>query len=182
MSTILVWFYSTYLGGLYFEFLLWLDRRNSNPTKLLSPKEMAQIIRESNKTFDGVSRIKAKVATLVTSNSKEEYERVLSEIEDLMNLADWEIGANTQQGQFAELLKNIYVKHGNRDIVTNTDKAKMIEGRIQDMHELWADKEKRKLLRDIRKAGQEGDNHLLNKLQTELRTKYGRPKRSSRLN
>ena len=172
MNKLINWFYTTALGGLYFEFLLWLDRRNDRPTRFLSPKEMAQIIRESNKTYDGVAKIKNKVNSLVQSRSTEEYHKILCEIEDLAGLAYND--ENSDQAKFTELLRNMYVKHKTHDIVTVTDRAKMIDQRIQDTKEMWDHQAKRQLLRDIRKAGEAGDTQLLNKLQMEFKNKYGR--------
>lgn len=171
MNRLLTWFFSTSLGGLYFEFLLWLDRKRSNPTKYLTPKEMAQIVRESNKTYDGVSKVKKKIKELVNSKSSEEYHKILCEIEDLTKLATYEEG--TSQAQFSKLLRSTYDLK-NKDIITHTDKAKMIDKRIQDMRELWDDKNKRQLLRGIRQARKEGNTELADKLQTEFNNKYGR--------
>ena len=172
MNKLLTWFFSTSLGGLYFELLLWIDRKKSNPTKYLTPKEMAQIVRESNKTYEGVSKVKKKVNELINSRSSEEYHKALSELEDLTKLSTHE--ENSSQARFSKLLRSTYDLAKNRDIITHTDKAKMIDKRIQDMRELWDDKNKRQLLRGIRQARIEGNTQLADKLQTEFNNKYGR--------
>lgn len=165
------WFYGTYLGGLYFEFLLWLDRRNK-PSKLLTPKEMAQIVRESNKTYDGVSELKSKVRSLVESNTSEEYHKTMCEIEDMMSLSYGD--PNSDKAKFASLLRNTYDLKKIVDIENNTERAKMVDKRIEDMHELHNHIAKRNLLREIRSARVEGNSEQANKLEQEFLTTYGR--------
>jgi pyruvate/2-oxoglutarate/acetoin dehydrogenase E1 component len=177
MNKILNLFYGTYLGGLYFDFLLWLDRKsNKKAIKYLTPKEMATIVKESNKIHTGVAIIKQKVNSLVNSKSREEYHEILCEIEDLTTLSHRN---NTSEvAKFSKMLRDTYVKKGNKDITTHTEMAKMIDQRIEDIKELWEHQAKRQLLRDIRKAGAASDTQLLNKLQLEYKSKYGRSKRN----
>ena len=166
------WLYSTYLGSLYLEFLLWLDsKKTKTPTKFLTPKEIAQVIRSYNLVSEGVTKMKYAINDLVNSKSKEEYNNILYQIENMLTFADEE--ANTDKAQLVYSLKEIYTKKGNKDIITATDRAKMIDQRINDMKELCDDKAKRQLLRDIRKAGEAKNTQLLSKLQTEFKTKYG---------
>jgi hypothetical protein len=134
---------------------------------------MAQIIRESSQITDGVILMKQKVNKLVRAKSKEEYQKTLEEIEDLVPYSEEEIG--TDRAKFAEILREMYVKKGSKDIVTATDKAKMIDQRIQDMHELHAHINKRNLLREIRSARNQGNATQANKLEQEFMIKYGRP-------
>jgi len=170
-NSILNWFYTTYVGGLYFDLLLWIDRRTDRPTKFLTPKEMAQITRESSQLTEGVILIKNKINKLVVSKSKEEYNKVLSEIEDMVSHADYE--RNSDKAKFAHILRQIYVKKGT-DIVTMTDRAKMIDQRIQDMGELHSHIIKRNMLRAIRSARTEGNLNEANKLEQEFLKIYGR--------
>jgi hypothetical protein len=167
------WFYSTYVGGLYFELLLWVDRKTDNSTRYLTPKEMAQIIRESSQITDGVILMKQKINQLIRVKSKEEYQKTLEEIEDLVPYSEQEAG--TDRAKFTEILREMYVKKGSKDIVTSTDKAKMIDQRIQDMHELHDHINKRNLLREIRLARNQGDVKQANRLEQEFMLKYGRP-------
>lgn len=89
MNKLVNWFYSTWLGGLYFELLLWLDRRNEKKQlRYLTPKEMAQIVRQYSILGEGVKEIKSKVNTLIQSRNKEEYDKVLKEIDDMVVLAE----------------------------------------------------------------------------------------------
>lgn len=175
-NTLLNWFYGTYFGGLYFEFLLWLDRHLDKPTRYLTPKEMATIVKESSKINDGVLLIKNKVNSLVHTRSKEEYHRVLSEIVDLTDLAEQQ---NPEVARFNNMLRQFYVKKGSKDINNHTELAKAIEQRIQDTKELWEHQEKRNLLRNIRKASISGDDQALKKLQEEFNNKYGKSNRRS---
>lgn len=172
-NIILNWLYGTVVGGLYFEFLLWLDRKmNKTPTRYLTPKEVAQINREYSKVAEGVVLMKNKVNSLLVSKSKEEYKKVLEEINDLVSYAEEKY--DSPKAEFARILQNIYVKKGTKDINTHTEMAKMIDKRIQDTKEMWDHQAKRQLLRDIRKAGEAGDLELVSKLQTEFKLKYGR--------
>lgn len=173
-NNLLVLFYGTKLGGLIFEFLLWLDRRSDRPTKYLTPKEMAQIVREYSKVYEGVDQIKRKVKQLVQANSKEEYQRVLQEITDLVNLASYEEEMNTPRAQFVDYLRQVQVKKGTQDIVTATDMAKMIDQRIEHTYAVQQDKLKRQLLREIRKERNLGNAEKVRELEQEYIKKYGR--------
>jgi uncharacterized protein (UPF0264 family) len=171
-DSILSWFYTTYVGGLYFDLLLWVDRRFNTTTRYLTPKEMAQIVRESSQVTEGVNIIKQKVNKLVASKSKEEYDKVLSEIDNMVSYAEREW--NSDRAKFADILRQVHVKKGNIDIVTDTDKAKMVDQRIQDMYQLHDHIDKRNLLRGIRSARSQGDTNKACKLEQEFLKKYGR--------
>jgi len=173
-NSLLIWFYSTYLGGLYFEFLLWVDRKTDRSTKYLTPKEMAAIVRESSQIAQGVTLMKRKINELIQTKSKEEYQKVLAEIEDLVPLSEQNESFLSEKAKFAGILRDIYVKKGNQDIVTSTDRAKMIEGRIEDMKELHRHIAKRNLLREIRSARHSGDISKATKLEQEFYKSYGR--------
>jgi hypothetical protein len=173
-SSLCSWFYTTYVGGLYFEFLLWIDRRTDRPSKYLTPKEMAAIVRESSQIAQGVTLMKRKVNELIQTKSKEEYKKILKEIEDLIPLSEQDENSQSDRAKFASILRDIYVKKGDRDIVTSTDKAKMIENRIKDMKELHDHIAKRNLLREIRSARNSGDVSKAAKLEQEFYKSYGR--------
>jgi hypothetical protein len=171
VSKITNWFYTTWLGDLYFRFLLWRDEQNErNKIKYLTPKEMAQVIRQYSILGEGVKEMKSKVNTLIQSKNKDEYDRVLKEIEDMVTLAERE--ANDPKSQFVHFLKS-GMDLSNSDIKSVTDRAKMVDKRINHMYELQSDKVKRQLLRDIRKAEQDGNEELVVKLKTEFKDKYG---------
>lgn len=171
-------FYGTFLGGLYFEFLLWLDRRSDKSLKYLTPKEMSQIVKESSKLYEGVQVVKSKVNQLVNSRTKEEYHKILCEIEDLTKLTYNE--NNSERAKFSLMLREAYVKKRDKDVVSHTDMAKMIDQRIQDHSEMWYANEKRSLMRNIRQANQSGDKELAEKLVVEYNNKYGRSKSRTR--
>lgn len=170
MNNILRWFYSSKIGGLYFEFLLWLDRKTSKP-RYMTPGAIAQVVRESHKISEGIKQVKNKVNALTQTRTKDEYNKVLGELEDLMQLAEYD--KNSDRAAFIALLKSM--DNGKIvDVETNTEKAKMIERRINDHKELWAHKEKRDLIRKIRQAKSSGDINLVKKLGKEFEEKYGR--------
>lgn len=178
MKKVFGWFYGTALGGLYFQLLLWVDRKIDKPSKYLTPKEMAQIVKQYSLINDGVNEVKKKVNKLINSNSKEEYHLTLSEIEDMMNLAQRD--NDSPQANFSKILRDVYIKKSNQDIVTHTDMAKMIDQRIEDHKEMWEHQQKRQLMREIRKAELSGDKQSLEKLRTEFKSKYGRSNSGSR--
>lgn len=165
------WFCGTFLGGLFFEFLLWLDRRKERK-HFLNYKEVAQIIREYSLLDEGMKQIKTKVNSLIVTKSADEYNKLLLEIEDMVTLAERD--TNHPKSQLADLLRDMYTKKGNQDIVTLTDRAKMVDQRIQDMYELQNHVAKRQLLREIRKLRTEGNNEKADELKKEYDTKYGR--------
>lgn len=172
MNRIFSWFYGTYLGGLYFSLLLWIDRKKSRPSKYLTPKEMAQVVRQYSLLNEGVNQVKGKVNKLINSRSKEEYHLTLSEIEDMINLAERD--TDSIEAKFSKALREVYIKKSSQDVVTHTDMAKMIDQRIEDHREMWDHQQKRQLMRDIRKAEKQGDQELIKKLKTEFEIKYGR--------
>lgn len=165
------WFYSTWFGDLYFRFLLWKDEQEQkNSIRYLTPKEMAQVIRQYSILGEGVKEMKIKVNSLICSKNKEEYDKVLKQIEDMVTLAERD--NNDPKAQFANFLRS-KMDLSNSDIKTTTDRAKMVNKRINDMYELQDDKLKRKLLRDIRKAEQSNDEKLVEELKTKFKEKYG---------
>lgn len=166
LNKIGVWLLSSPIGNLYFEFLLWLDRRQSK--QYLNAKEVAQIIREYSLLGEGVKELKFKINSLTKSKDSVEYNNVLSEIEDLISLT--KAPEDSPKSAMAKVLRDIAVKKGDRDINSVTDHAKMIEKRIQDMYELQEHKVQRNLLRQIRKAKQEGNTKLVEELEKEWNT------------
>lgn len=167
------WFYGTWLGGKYLELLLWLDEVNStDDIRYLTPKEMAQIIRESSKISEGTVLMKQNINKLVASKDKNEYHKVLSEIDELIQFAQGD--DKSVQGHFAAIARQMYVKKGSQDIVTATDRAKMIDQRIQDMYELQEQRARQGMWRQIRKLRTEGKLIEADKLQEEWMKKYGR--------
>lgn len=172
MNKLINWFYTTRLGGLYFDFLLWSDRRKERKQlRYLTPKEIAQVVRQYSLIGEGVKEVKSKVHTLVQSRTKEEYEKTLSEINDIVLLA--ERAENAPQSQVTNFLKS-NMDFSNSDIKSTTDRAKMVEKRIGDMYELQEDRLKRAALRAIRTANKQGNTELASKLQEEWMNKYGR--------
>lgn len=166
------WVYSTWIGDLYLSFLIWKDAKIDSGPRFLTPGEAAQIIREYSLLTQGVTKAKKTVNALVASKSKEEYHRVLSELNNMIDLSDYDDN-DVSRRQFGNVIREISVKKGNQDIVTPQDKLNMIHQRIEDYKELHAHQAKRNLMRQLRKARQENNQELAKQLETELREKYG---------
>lgn len=169
---LLNWMWSTWIGDLYLRLLIWKDSQSQSGPRYLTPGEAATIVREYSMLTQGVTKAKQTVNALVTSRSKSEYHRVLSELENMIDLSDY--GNNdAARRQFGNVIREISVKKGNQDIVTPQDKLNMIHQRIDDYKELHAHQAKRNLLRQLRKAKQENNEELVKQLETELQVKYG---------
>lgn len=165
MNRILNYVYSTRLGSLYLEFLLWLDRRKDRKSvKYMSPNQTAQVVRKVEKISMGVRQIKKKVTAAGLGNS-------LYKDADLIKYAQYE--DETDQAALAQTLRELHVKK-DKDISTATERARMIDDRIQDMYQLQDHKVKRNMLRNIRQLRQAGDIDQALKLEEEFQTKYGR--------
>lgn len=172
------WYYSTTLGGLHLEFLLWWDRKNDKPN-YLSYREAQQIIRQYSLLDRGVTEMKQKVNLLVRAKSKEEYHAKLSEFDNLIDLAERD--PDSAEGKFAALLKQSVVRKNNlgheQDVITATDRAHMIDKKIQAVKELQEHKAMRDMLRNIRNLRTEGKNKEADILFKEWQIKYGKTKR-----
>lgn len=176
-SELVNWYYSTALGGLHLEFLLWWDQKNEKPS-YLSYREAQQIIRQYSLLDRGVTEVKQKVNSLVRARSKEEYHSKLSEISNLVDLAQRD--PNSAEGKFAELLKQTVVRKNSlgqeQDVITATDRARMINTKIKAVQELQEHKIMREMLRKIRNLRTEGNNETADLLFKEWQEKYGKSK------
>lgn len=141
-------FYKSFLGAWYLEVLIFIDKLKGNKVKL-TPGEISQIVREYSQLAEGVKTIKNRVNNLITARNKEEYDKVLREVEDLVLQA----GYDKNHPKF-KIINSLREKMdlSNKDIKNDTDYAKMIEKRIADYKELHQHIEKRKALREARKA------------------------------
>lgn len=168
-------FYTTYLGELYFRFLLWQDhRRFVKKIKYLSHNGQQILLNRTTEMYrQGITKIKNKVNNLVAIKSAEEYDKALKGIEDLVGLATNE---GDKWSDSLDIIYNSYVRKG-ADIKNDTDMAKMVEERIQHRQEFWKFQEQKELHRKIRKAKQDKDIQLAKKLEEEFQEKYGRSKR-----
>lgn len=165
-------FYATFLGGLYLEFLLWLDGTRDDK-KYLTPKQMAQIVRESSKLAEGTLAIKTKVNALLSSKTKGEYELRLSEIQDLLPLSEYQ-DVNSSRATYVKFLRSIGDTTKIVDVENATDRAKMIDKKIEAVYELQDYNAKRQLAKTIKKHIQEGNQEEADKLKQEFKRKYGR--------
>lgn len=161
MSKISNWFYGTTVGGWYFELLLWLDRKQTRANlKQLTPGEISTVVQQKSLIADGVSAIGRKVNKIKNLNT-----------EDLVPLAAYD--TTSSRFQVVETLKS-RMDLSNVDIKNDTDKAKMIDKRIQDMNDLQAYTIRRNLVKDIRAARRAGEHARLKELEQEFKQKYGR--------
>jgi len=166
------WLWSTWIGDLYFRYLVWADAKADKLPKFMTPKEMATIIKEHSLLAEGVTAVKGKVNELVSEKTATEYHRVLSSVDNMVELAKNE--KDDGRSMMAQVVHEIAVKKGNRDIVTPQDKLNMIHQRIEDYKELHAHIEKRNLYRALRKAANEGDKAKVAELQKTIQEKYGK--------
>jgi hypothetical protein len=171
MNKIVHWFYSTWLGGKYLEFLLWKDEANGNKLDI-TPQEVQQIIIEAQQMLyrEGISNIKKRVNSIVNARTKEEYDQKLKELEDLIPLA---VKEDDKLRDMRKALNSIYVKKG-KDVKNSTDFARMIDTKIEYTKQLWKHREKRELLRSIRKAKVAGEVKRAEELEKEFFEKYVR--------
>ena len=166
------WLWSTWIGDLYFKYLIWIDAKADKLPRYLSPKELATIVKEHSMLYEGVAQVKRKVNSLITTRTSSEYNRVLSSVDNLVDLAKNE--KDDGKAVLAAITHEIAVKKGNRDIVTPQDKLNMINQRIEDYKELHAHIEKRNLYRALRKAATAGDKEKVAELQKTIQEKYGK--------
>lgn len=159
-------FYTSYLGNLYFNFLIWWDYYKSKRKPIGYSSSAHRIVISATKAAyeQGLRQVKTKVvqaAQAVDGN----YDKALHQIGDVIQLSE------KDHKPEIEILKKMHVKNG-QDVKNDTDKAKMIDQRIQDYKELHRFKEERLILRQIRKAKTEGNLELADKLTKEWQDKY----------
>jgi hypothetical protein len=138
-------FYRSFLGGLYMEVLLFLDRRSDKQRRHLTPGEVSQIIREHSLLYEGVKVVKRNINSLVTKEKN--LNRVLTEAGDLT------LQATDNTSSKAQVINSIRssLDFSNKDIKNDTDYAKMLDKRIRDYDELHSHINKRNALREARK-------------------------------
>lgn len=97
-------------------------------------------------------------------------EKVLRQAEDkILELARKE---SKQETEARKLRESVYIRQG-QDIKTEKDKEDMINNRITHYYALQNANQKRKLIRECRKAYKEGNIELHLKLKRELEKYYG---------
>jgi len=167
-------FYTSFLGNIYFNILLWYDNfiERRQRRKNLPNFTTKQIIKQTNQMYYdiGIKQIKTKINTLTKTATKEEYERVLSELKELLSLAAL---APEDKQELSDILYKVAVKKG-KDINNDIELAKMVNTRISHFNELQQHKIKRELNKRIRIAYKAGDVNLANDLIQEFKSKYGR--------
>lgn len=161
------WFYTTWLGNLYFEFLLWYDRTFNKHEISDGWNPNATIQRQNSLYTEGILKMKRGINKRLKSRTTEDYRKELPNHANLIALAENELDP------VKETLKKAWVFKG-KDIKNDVEMAKMIEKRIDDYKELWHHKKSRELLRAIRKAKVAKDLDLAVKLEKEWRALNGR--------
>lgn len=165
-------FYTSIFGEFYLNILLWNDDRKlkkkrrqfilvNNPVILKSSSQM--------RYDESTTLIKKKIKEISNSESKEDLENTLKNINNLIKFAE------KDHNESIKILKDVYV-YKDKDIKNDTDKAKMLKIRIKHYDELKKGKEKRNLNRNIRMAAKKGDKIRVEKLMKEWKEKYGRSK------
>lgn len=176
-ANLVEWFYRTKLGNWYLGFLLWVDK-NNEPERVVPKHEVNQLMITAQQFAykEGIRNIKKHVNSLVKAKTKDEYQAVLSQIEDLMRYAKSE---SEEKAKLTQALYNAWVFTGGRDIKNPTERAKMIDKRIKDYKELQEHTNKRKLIRQIRQARKEGDEAKAKELEKKWKEKYGKNSRGN---
>lgn len=168
-------FYNSRIGGLYLEVLLWWDYRfgPDAPFRASPDFTVAQIVRNAQMIAytRGMKNLKSKINDLAFTKDKEEYNKVLQEVQNLVALAE---ETDPSKIKRSELLKNMYVYKGGKDIRNDTEKAKMIQQRIRDFKQLQNHKASRQILREIRQLKKNGKDKEAKELEKEWSTKHGR--------
>jgi len=164
--------YTSKLGGWYFELLLWLDRRKQiSETKALLNEPTMEINRSKENYDKAVDKLNETVLTKAQATGKSYNEILLGYGENLIDT----MSHSTQHRQDrANLIKKFAVKQGDKDVVNDLDKARMIQSRIEDYDILREANAKRKLRRELRAAYAEGNAELVSSLESKLKGKYGR--------
>lgn len=155
LQTLLV---NSWFGSLYLNYLIWRQTKENMQKyeTAIGSKPVNQIIREYNLIAQGVSKVKRTVNNLIGKREAQEYHKVLSTIDNMVDLAQHEEGSG--QSELAKITRQIAVKKGNVDIATPQEKLSMINKRIDDMKELHEHIEKRNKLRQLRKERKNGTN------------------------
>lgn len=170
MKTIYFWLYSKYLN-----FLLWWDSNvTSKQNRYINPHTQA-IVQQAQqmKLAEGVNNIKYNVNKLVKSRTEEEYKRVLDELKDLTELAKDD---NIDKEKMFQALRKAY-DFSNKDIKSQTDKAKMVKKRVSDYNELKRHKLSRELIRKARAERQKGNFEKAQEIEEEWRKNFQQVKK-----
>lgn len=122
---------------------------------------------KEQKYYAGMLNLKQEIKRRAKDGNLEE---VLRQAEDkILELARKE---SKQETEARKLRESVYIRQG-QDIKTEKDKEDMIDTRIAHYYELQTVNQKRKLIRECRKAYKEGNIELHLKLKRELEKYYG---------
>lgn len=141
------WFLTSIFGLWYFSIILWLDKQKFKRELRNRPNNFAhKIAYNATKAAynEGINKVKGEIAKLIKSRSKEEYESALTNINELLSLAQNEHRAEI------EALKTVYLYKG-KDVNSDLDQARMVSERIQHYRELHKHVELRNKVRQERK-------------------------------
>lgn len=175
-------YYSSWLGGKHLEVLLWLDYRKSRKNYKLTPSEVQQVIRKYSLLNQGVIEMKYSINNLLKSRTKEEYDNLFREVDNLIEFA--QESKDSEKAKAIEFVRTAAVKKNKdgieQDVITATDHAKMIEKKIEHVKEWQEHTKKRNMLREVRKLKAAGLNEEADKLFKEWQVLYGSARTNNR--
>jgi hypothetical protein len=127
------------------------------------------------KYAEGLFEVKRKINSLVNAKTKEEYNKVLLEVKEIIPLAREE---TKEQKAIRKALERVYVRYG-ADVKSEADKSRMILERIHHFEELRVYKEERVLISKIKAAKKLGQEDIAKTLEKEWKEKYHGKARNS---
>lgn len=141
------YFLTSIFGLWYYSILLWWDRIKfkqelKNRPSIVTNKIIYNAVKAQYN--EGINKVKREVAKLIKSPSKGEYEGILKNINELLDLA------KNEQREEIEALKKVYL-YKDKDIKSDTDQAKMVTERINHYKDLHKHIEERNKIRAERK-------------------------------
>lgn len=166
MKKVFNWFLQKYLEIVFFLDKKKLEKALDREFQITSMGGMYQIYQNDTerKYAEGIALVKNKVNSAVKSKSKEEYERVLKEISDLIILSNEE---TPSQRALRKALEKLYAPK-------EKSKKAMIRDRIQHYEELREYNQERTLIKKIKQARKDNNIELAEKLELEWMTLYGK--------
>ena len=166
---------------MYVYLLMWwktarLKKDLDNELRIFSKGSLHEIYQDDTqrKYFEGLSKVKKTINAKATT--KEEYEKALGSIKELLSLARDE---TPSQRALRKILKSSLTRSG-KDIKTDKDKRNMIQERIGHYEELRKYNEERAIIKEIKQTRKEGNETLATELEDKWRIKYGKIRNSGR--
>lgn len=158
------WIKDKYIGLLFWWHKSKLERGLDKELRFYTTGTVYEIFQDDTerKYAEGVATIKGKVKKMASEDG--DYERVLEEVKELIQLARDETPSQRAIRQALISLARLPEK----------SKKKMIQERIQHYEELRKYNEERALIKEIKQARKEGKTDLAEELETKWRQTYGK--------